>query len=209
MGVCPLGQQVASSHKWISLDVVVVYHIARAGVITLSSCASMQTDIGRSSVTRGDKQNTIDFTVKWVRKRNRRRLRREHPKDSSIIQPSISWALIGCVDRSGVILCVGSMSQWSLSLGLKQLTHPPGPHTACQTRAPADSQVIPVCSITQERQRCFFQWHFTLMTAYCSSMTVSGMDLHFKFTSNLHFFVVVVVIVVVGVHTTVQKFKIF
>lgn len=141
---CPLGQQVAFPHRWISLDVVVVYHIARAGVIALFPWASMQTDIGRPSVTGEIKQNTIDFTVRWVRKRNRRRLRCEHPKDGSIIQPSISWALIGCVDRPGVILCVGSMSQWSPSLGLKQLTHPPVPHTACQTRAPADSQVIPV-----------------------------------------------------------------
>lgn len=144
MGVCPMGHQVAFPHRWIRLDVVLVYHIARAGVIALFLFASMQRDIRRSCVAGEIKQNTIDFTVRWARKRNRWRLRREHPKDSSIIQPSISWALIGCVDRPGVILCVGSMSQWSPSLDLKQQTHPPVPHTACQTRVPADSQVIPV-----------------------------------------------------------------
>lgn len=38
MCVCPLGQQVASPNRWISLDVVVVYHIAGAGVIAPCPC---------------------------------------------------------------------------------------------------------------------------------------------------------------------------
>lgn len=55
MCVCPLGQQVASPNRWISLDVVVVYHIAGAAVIAPCPCAAVQTDIGRTSVRRRDK----------------------------------------------------------------------------------------------------------------------------------------------------------